>query len=64
MNLTDNVRAFVFAHLVHGTVTTNASAGTDAAYALRLVCSCGQHYFVLVTPEIAADDFLAQAERN
>ena len=54
MNLTDNVRAFVFARRVHGTVTTNASAGTDAAYALRLVCTCGQHYYVFVTPEIVA----------
>ena len=46
MSLTADVWAFVFAHRVHGTVTTKASVGTDAGYGLRLMCTCGQHYFV------------------
>ena len=64
MSLTDDVKSFIVVHRVHGTVTTKASAGTDAGYGLRLMCTCGQHYFVFVTPEMAAQDFLAQAERN
>ena len=64
MSLTDDLRAFAVVHRGHGTVTYTASAGTNAGYGLRLVCTCGQHYYVFVTPEIAAEDFLAQAELN
>jgi len=64
VSLTDDLRAFAVVHWAHGTVTYTASAATASGYNLRLRCSCGQHYFVFVTPEIAADDFLAQAERN
>jgi hypothetical protein len=64
MSLTDDLRAFVFAHRVHGTMTSKVSAETESGYDLRLRCTCGQSYYVFVTPEIAAEDFLAQAERN
>jgi hypothetical protein len=49
-------------HRGHGTVTYKASAATEAGYDLRV--GCGQAYYVYVTPEIAADDFLAQAKRH
>jgi hypothetical protein len=49
---------------VHFTVTYTASAATEDGYDLRLRCTCGQSYYVYVTPEIAAEDFLAQAEQN
>jgi hypothetical protein len=45
-------------------VTYTASAETASGYDLRLRCTSGQSYYVYVTPEIEADDFLAQAERN
>ena len=64
MSLTDDLRAFAVVHSVHGTVTYTVSAATESGYDLRLRCTCGQHYYVFVTLEIAADDFLAQAERN
>ena len=64
MSLTDNLRQFAVAHRRGGTVIYTASAETASGYDLRLRCTCGQSYYVYVTPEIAADDFLAQAERN
>jgi hypothetical protein len=64
MRVGDDVQAFVFAHRVHGTVTTKASAKTETGYDPRLWCRCGQSYDVYATPEIAAEGFLAQAERN
>jgi hypothetical protein len=45
-------------------VTYTASAATETGYGLRLRCTCGQAFFVYVTPEIAAEDFMAQAELN
>ena len=49
-------------------VTNNRQASeigcAQSGYNLRLCCTCGQHYLVFVTPEIAAEDFLTQAERN
>jgi hypothetical protein len=64
MSLTDDRRQFAVAHRRCGTVTYTASAATEYGYDLRLRCTCGQHYYAFVTPEIAADDFLEQAERN
>jgi hypothetical protein len=64
VSLTGDIKAFVFAHRVHGTVTTKASEATDEGYDLPLRCTCGRAYYVYVTPEIAADDFQAQAARN
>jgi hypothetical protein len=45
-------------------VTSRASGETEFGYDVRVRCSCGQQYDVFVTPEIAAEDFLAQAEKN
>ena len=64
MSLTDDLRSFVIVHRICGTVTYTASTATESGYDLRLRCTFGQHYYVFMTPEIAAEDFLAQAERN
>ena len=64
MSLTDDLRAFAVVHGGHGTVTYTASSATESGYDLRLRCTCGQHYYVFVTQEIAAEDFLRQADRN
>jgi hypothetical protein len=65
VSLTEDLRSFVIPHRGHGgTVTYTASTATETAYDLRLRCTCGQGYYVYVTPEIAADDLLAQAEQN
>ena len=45
-------------------MTYKASPATETGYDLRLRCTCGQSYYVYVTPEIAAEDFVTQAERN
>jgi hypothetical protein len=64
VSLTDDLRSFAIPYGAHGTVTYTATAATETGYDLRLRCTCGQSYYVYVTPEIAADDLLAQAERN
>ena len=64
MTLLNDLRQFAVVHRRCGTVTYTASAATESGYDLRLRYTCGQHYFVFVTPEIAAEDLLAQAERN
>jgi hypothetical protein len=64
ISLTDDLRSFAGVHRGHGTVTYTSSAATEDGYDLRLRCTCGQSYYVFVTPEIAAEDFLARAERN
>ena len=64
MSLTDDLRAFAVVHRICGTVTYTASVATETGYDLRLRCACRQNYYVYVTPEIAADGFRAQAERN
>jgi len=64
VSLTDGIKAFVFGHRVHGTVTTKASEATETGYDLRLRCTCGQAYYVYVTPAMAADDFHGKAEWN
>jgi hypothetical protein len=64
MSLTDDPRKFAVVHRGHGTVTYTASAETESGYDPRFRCTCRQSYYVHVTPEIAAEDFLAQAERN
>jgi len=61
MSLTDDIKAFVFGHRAHGTVTTKASEATDEGYDVRLRCTCGQQFEVFVTPEIAGEDFAAEA---
>ena len=63
MSLTDDVKGFVFSHRVHGTVTADASPETGTGYDLVIRCSC-RAFRVYVTPEMAADDFLSQAQRN
>jgi hypothetical protein len=45
-------------------VTCLASTATESGYDLRLRCTCAEHDYVFVTPEIATDDFLAQADQN
>jgi hypothetical protein len=64
MSLTDDLRQFAMVHRGHGAVTYAVTSATEHGYDLRLRCTCGQSYYVYVTPEIAADDFLAQAEQN
>ena len=64
MSPTDDLRQFAVAHRRCGTVTYTASAATEYGYDLRLRCTCGQHYYVFVTPEIAAEDLVTQAEKN
>jgi len=64
VSLTDDLRQFAVAHRRCGTVTYTAIAATESGYDLRLRCTCGQSYYVYVTPEVAAEDFRAQAERN
>jgi hypothetical protein len=62
--LTDDLRSFASPHRAHGTVTYTATAATENGYHLRLRCTCGQSSYVYVTPEIAAEDFIVEAERN
>jgi hypothetical protein len=64
VSLTDDVRQFAVVHRRGGTVTYTASAATEYGYDLRRRCTCRQDYYVFVTPETAAADFMAQAERN
>lgn len=48
----------------HGQLTCDATEETPTGYDLTLWCSCGETFAIRVTPEIAADDFIAQAGRN
>jgi hypothetical protein len=64
VSLTDDVKAFAIKHTAHGTVTGDATEETPSGYDLTLWCSCGARFAVRVTPDLALDDFIAQAERN
>ena len=64
MSLNDDVSAFAMKHTAHGPVTGDATEETPSGYDLTLSCSCGEVFAVRVTPEMALDDFIAQAERN
>ena len=64
MSLTDDVKAFAMKHTAHGTVAGDATEETPSGYDLTLWCSCGESFAVRVTPQMALDDFIAQAEQN
>ena len=63
MSLTDDVKTFVLSNRRHGSVTAEASPETPTGYVIRC-SSCRAVFRLYVTPEIAADDLVAQAERN
>jgi hypothetical protein len=51
MSLTDYVKAFVFSHRRHGTVTADASPETATGYDLVIRCSCRAMFRVYVAAE-------------